>query len=342
MRVERGASQILFGLLPGQTADLDGRIWRVTRWVDPIATALDQDSVRQALISALVPWTQQGTDDGLTAELRGRSTVEVVALNMDRGVLVEPFPQQWRCKTCGRISSFAVRQVSVRRLLQSTDAVRHVSHVRRVTHAHAAARMPTALQRSRRATPRHRDGTGPAVPVPCLQHHVEPGIPVPAMRLRQRRDEPDRPSRSRRVLPRFAVLVNPPDPAVAARLRAGGGGARALEWVLGGMESDDPTAGRQTLAGLIDTLRLSGVPDETSRRPGPSGGGERRGRRRRRRPRHRPARRGPREGVRRGPQPRLRRHRRPDPGFRHGRRDHAAAPDPLRGRVRGGDERRPP
>ena len=116
VRVERGASQILFGLLPGQTADLEGRIWRVVRWVDPIATALDQDSVRQALISALVPWTQQGTDDGLTAELRGRATVEVVTLNMDRGVLVEPFPQQWRCKTCGRISSFALRQVSVRRL----------------------------------------------------------------------------------------------------------------------------------------------------------------------------------------------------------------------------------
>ena len=74
--------------------------------------------------------------------------------------------------------SFAVRQVSVRRLLQSADAVRHVSHVRRVTHADAAARVPPALQRPRRAAPWHRDGTGSAVLVPCLQHHVEPGIPV--------------------------------------------------------------------------------------------------------------------------------------------------------------------
>lgn len=41
MRVERGASQILFGLLPGQTADLEGRIWRVTSWVDPVQTPLD-------------------------------------------------------------------------------------------------------------------------------------------------------------------------------------------------------------------------------------------------------------------------------------------------------------
>lgn len=64
--------------------------------------------------------------------------------------------------------------------------------------------------------------------------------------------------------PHFAVLVNPPDPAVAARLRAGGGGARALEWVLNGMESNDPGEGRQTVAGLIDQLRLSGISDETA------------------------------------------------------------------------------
>ena len=96
MRVERGASQILFGLLPGQTADLEGRIWRVANWVDPVETPLDQDTVRRALISAAAPWGLAGTDDGLTAELRARATVDVVRLNMDRGVLTEPFPQQWR------------------------------------------------------------------------------------------------------------------------------------------------------------------------------------------------------------------------------------------------------
>ena len=30
------------------------------------------------------------------------------------------------------------------------------------------------------------------------------------------------------------------------------------------MESDDPAAGRQTLAGLIETLRLSGLSEETA------------------------------------------------------------------------------
>ncbi|PZF83939.1 hypothetical protein C1I92_10805 [Jiangella anatolica] len=64
--------------------------------------------------------------------------------------------------------------------------------------------------------------------------------------------------------PHFAVLVNPPDPAEAARLRAGGGGARALEWVLDGMVADDPTEGRQTLSGLIETFRQAGLSEETA------------------------------------------------------------------------------
>jgi hypothetical protein len=66
--------------------------------------------------------------------------------------------------------------------------------------------------------------------------------------------------------PRFTVLVNPPDPAVAARLRAAGGGARALDWVLDGMTVDDPTVGRQTLAGLVDTFRQAGLSEESAQR----------------------------------------------------------------------------
>jgi hypothetical protein len=46
------------------------------------------------------------------------------------------------------------------------------------------------------------------------------------------------------------------------RLRAGGGGARALEWVLDGMIDDDPTVGRETLAGLIETFRQAGLSEE--------------------------------------------------------------------------------
>jgi hypothetical protein len=59
--------------------------------------------------------------------------------------------------------------------------------------------------------------------------------------------------------PRFAVVVNPPDPIAASANRASGGGARALEWAIDGMATESPFAGRQTEAGLVDTLIKAGV-----------------------------------------------------------------------------------
>lgn len=65
--------------------------------------------------------------------------------------------------------------------------------------------------------------------------------------------------------PQYAVLVNPPDPGVAARLRATGGEVRALEWVLSGMREREPRDGEQTVEGLIDTLVQQGISPETAR-----------------------------------------------------------------------------
>jgi hypothetical protein len=263
MRVERGASQVLFGLLPGQTADLDGRIWRVATWVDPIQVTLDQDSVRSALVAAIAPWTQAGTDDGLAAELYGRAPVEVVRLNMQRGVLVEPFPQQWRCKGCGRITrsrSDRCRCGGARSQAQMQFVAYHTCGAAREpylpscrTHRSVAVRLPgTATARELRFS------------CPDCGATLSQGFPFQActcggggMSITVHRAGVV-------FSPRFAVLVNPPDPAVAARLRSGGGGARALEWVLDGMSRADPTTGAQTLAGLVETLRQSGLSEETA------------------------------------------------------------------------------
>src|SRR5688500_17709629 len=103
MRVDRGASQILFGLLPGQTADLEGRIWRVTGWDDAIEMPLDQEAVRAAISNAVRPWTVTGNDDGIGGELQARAIVKTFRLDPKRGVSVEAFPRQWRCKSCNRI-----------------------------------------------------------------------------------------------------------------------------------------------------------------------------------------------------------------------------------------------
>jgi hypothetical protein len=262
MRVERGASQILFGMLPGQTADLEGRIWRVVSWVDPVATQLDQESVRSALIAAAAPWFAAGTDDGLTGELRARATVEVVRLNMDRGALVEPHPQQWRCKTCGSIARTRDERCRcgghARAQMQfiayhTCGAAREPFIPRCPTHNAAAVRLPgTATARELRFF------------CPQCNRILSQGFPFQACQCGGGGMSVTVHRAAVVFSPHFAVLVNPPDTAVAARLRTGGGGARALEWVLDGMTDADPMAGRQTLAGLIEALRQGGLTEATA------------------------------------------------------------------------------
>ena len=262
MRVERGTSQILFGLLPGQTADLEGRVWRVSNWVDPVQIPLDQDAVRSALIIAIAPWAATGNDDGLTAALRARATVEIVGLNMDRGVLVEPFPQQWRCKTCGTITRSRDDHCSCG---GRTRAQMHFI----AYHTCGAAREPYVPRcRTHNAVAVRLPGTATARELRffCPKCHatISQGYPFQACECG---GGPMSVTVHRAAVvfsPRFAVLVNPPDPVVAARLRSGGGGARALEWVVGGMTSDDPTAGGQTMAGLVETFRQAGLSEATA------------------------------------------------------------------------------
>jgi len=264
MRVHRGASQILFGMLPGQTADLEGRIWKISQWVDAVPMSLDQDAVRAALISAIAPWTATGNDDGLEQALRARTHVDVVELNMNRGVVVEPFPEQWRCKSCGSITRRRDERCACGG--RSRAQMQFVAY-----HTCGAAREPQLPScRAHRAVAVRLPGTATARELyffcpQCHQPLTPGGFPYQpcncggGMAITVHRAAVV-------FSPRFAVLVNPPDPADAARLRAAGGGARALEWVLDGMVADDPTAGRQTLAGLIETFRQAGLSPESATR----------------------------------------------------------------------------
>jgi hypothetical protein len=251
-------------MLPGQTADLEGRIWKVAQWLDPVPINLDQDAVRAALLGAIAPWAATGMDDGLDRDLRGHAAVEVVALNMDRGVLVESFPEQWRCKQCGSIARS--------RDASCTCGGRSRAQMQFVTYHNCGASGPPNL-------PRCRTHSAVAVRLPGTATAKELRFFCPQCRTALTNGGfPYQPCacgnggmlvtvhRAAVVFsPRFAVLVNPPDPADAARLRAAGGGARALEWVLDGMVADDPTAGRQTLAGLIETFRQAGLSETTAR-----------------------------------------------------------------------------
>ena len=254
MRVERGASQILFGLLPEQTADFQASVWKVSGWVDPIPIPLDQEIVRDELLRAIGPWSAQGQDGGLSEDLHRGASVEVVRLNLQRGVQVEEFPKIWRCKACNRIHRNAQHRCQCGQDMK--------------------AQMPYVAY--------HKCGalSQPAIPRSCATHNqIRVNFPGSAS---AREITFDCPVCSRQLgrglirgqcncgdgamiptvhratsvyTPRFTVIVNPPDPTTAARIRTAGGGARALDWVVSGMVENKPSEGQQTAAALLETLR---------------------------------------------------------------------------------------
>jgi hypothetical protein len=263
MRVERGASQLLFGMLPQQTIDLEGRVWRVSQWTDPVKLALDQSSVRTALRDALAPWSARGNDDGIDNELRANATVEIVGVNHDRGAMVETFPRQWRCRACNRIHTERVLrcQCGATGIAQMQFVAYHTCGVLREpmiprcpTHRAVAVRLPgTATARELyfycpECNRRLSQGF-PFQPCSC----GDGGMNITVHRA------------GAVFSPQYAVVVNPPDLASAARLRAAGGGARALEWVLEGIDSLGPAEGQQTLEGFLDMLVQSGISADTAR-----------------------------------------------------------------------------
>ncbi len=262
MRVERGVSQVLFGMLPNQTVDLQRRVWRVARWTDPVPLRLDPNSVRGALLEAIGPWIGPGLDGGVGGELRGGAIVEVVEVNRDRGVLVESFPSQWRCRTCNRVTTRHVERCSC----GSTS----------IAQMHFVAYHSCGRMREPHLPPRCRAHNELAVKLPgtatarelifyCpeCQTQLSRGFPY------QRCDCGDAMSisvhRAGAVFsPQYTVLVNPPDVAAANRLRALGGGSRALEWVANGMEGGSPGE-KQTVEGLVESLKQQGLSSDFAR-----------------------------------------------------------------------------
>jgi hypothetical protein len=252
-------------MLPTQTVDLEGGVWRVVHWGDPVHLALDQTSVRAALLEAVAPWAIHGHDAGFDSELRGRAPVEVVAINEDRGVLVEHFPRQWRCRVCGRLTAERVPRcrcgsTSIAQMqhvaYHSCGALQEPQLPRCQTHHAVAVRLPGT------ATAKEMYFFCPE----CRRPLSARGFPFQPCACGAREGMTRNVHRAGAVFsPHYAVLVNPPDQAAAARLRAGGGGARALEWILSGLGVVTPGEGRQTVEGLIETLLQSGLTLETAR-----------------------------------------------------------------------------
>lgn len=258
----RGLSQVVFGFLPHQTADLKNRVWRVARWSDARGVAVDSEVVREELLKAIYAWEKTATDDGLAKQLREGLDVSVVSPSEDGGVAVEPFPELFRCQKCGRLAK------------DSSDKCVcggwNWGQINWVAY-HDCGRLET-----------------PWIPL-CSEHKqvrfLQKGSPslaeivfdCPICQKVISKGPPPRkcdcgngvvthnPHRAAVVYqPRTTVIVNPPSQADAAVLRSAAGRSMTLEWVLDGMESDTPAAGKPTVDVLYETFVAQGIQSDVA------------------------------------------------------------------------------
>lgn len=252
---KRSGSQILRIFLPQQTADLRGGIYRVREWAGATPLQVDAGVLRRRIVREIRPWELAGTDNGLMNDLRAGAQLEVVALDIDRGVSVERYPQVWLCRACKRIgktrdqtckcgdrrwgqlhfvgfhSCGAVIEPWIRRC-PTHDDVRLVSP-KSAKAADIRFVCPTCQIETQR-------GLGFNRPCPCGQGSIIWNV-----------------HKARSVYtPRGAVLVNPPRPEQMRELLASGGGRQALSWVIEGMNAHTPykMSDRKTWGAMVEEL----------------------------------------------------------------------------------------
>lgn len=241
VREERGKAQIFFSFLPGQTVDLEGRVWKVREWVDARELAVDQRALRQTIASAAKPW--EGLDDGLNQVLRTNQKMDVRQVDENRGVLVDRYPEIYRCKSCGRITN------------KDSGTCKCGHRERAQLHFvafHECGRLeipglPKCFKHD--ATAMKLPGTTRTNEIvfscPDCRKHIAKGFlrtPCDCGITGEENDAMGIQVHRAGVVytPRFATLVNSTDPDVNAELRARGGDVRALDWFIDGMVTDRP------------------------------------------------------------------------------------------------------
>jgi hypothetical protein len=256
---KRSATQVLYGFLPEQTADLHGGIWKATEWRDAIKVDVDEGLLRRRLEEEIYGWSR---DQGAIRALRALD-VEVVKVNESRGVRVERFPNVYICRHCRRVENRYDRPCPCGGRWEQTHFVGY----------HECGRLED-----------------PVIPR-CPQHHevrmeVQPTIDVNKIRFvcpvcstllregfaRRRcpcgRKWPQRNTeslaynvhRSATVYsPQSFVLVNPGTSKRITEITESGGPRRALTWVLGGLVESRPSERKHTTGSLVDQLVASGI-----------------------------------------------------------------------------------
>jgi hypothetical protein len=251
----RSGSQILRTFLPQQTVDLRGGIYRVKEWAGAIPLQADAGVLRRCILREIRPWELAGTDNGLANDLRADAQLEVVALDIDRGVSVERYPQVWLCQACKRIGKARdkICKCGVRRWGQLhfvgfhfCGAVTEPWIKRCPAHDDVQLVSPKSAKAAdiRFVCPvckvETQRGLGFNRTCTCGQGYITWNV-----------------HKARSVYtPRGAVLVNPPRPEQMRELLASGGGRMALSWVIDGMDARTPDdmSDRKTWGAMVEEL----------------------------------------------------------------------------------------
>lgn len=261
MRVERSPSQILFNFLPEQTADLDGRIWKVREWRDPELMLIDEIALRRRLLGALHPWSSSTPrrDAFAGQEIRDGHPLEVVTLNRTRGVVVDSWPNVYMCQRCRRIANSrnANCRCGVRRWSQLPFVGYHECGYltapwipRCPAHDDVQMNSPgTAQAKDLRFTcpACNREllrGLGAGRP---CRGCGNPGISYTVHRAAS-------------VYTSYSfTMVTPARPDQLRELNAMGGSAHCLDWILDGMPGDRPQAAPRSASTLFEQMVAMGL-----------------------------------------------------------------------------------
>jgi hypothetical protein len=258
MKEYRSGSQILFGFLPQQTVDLQGRIWKVDDWRQPRSVGLDDTVLRRELVKHAGAWGAANLDGGYVQDLiRGRP-LRVVSLDKDNGVRVEPFPNVFMCRSCKRVPKSdqktckcgeerfgqlpfvgyhdrcgTLREPWIPRCKEHDDVQIVLPGTSSVSEI--IFRCPTCTRTLRKGFgfPKCDCGQGQ------LSFNVHRAASV--------------------YTPRTVVVVNPPSPEKARRLNQAGGPERALAWVVDGLETARAEEVGNTRESLLAQLLASGL-----------------------------------------------------------------------------------
>jgi hypothetical protein len=232
-------------------------VWQVTNWADARFVAVDDDVVRREIARAAYPWTAANADSGLADHLHARRDMQVVTPS-DSGIEVTRFPQLFRCKSCGELtdSNSGPCKCGSRSWAQLPFVAYHRC---------GRAETPWIPKCSTHGRVRLRrlPGTTRTADLifdcPVCGQEVIKGFAHLKCDCTYGGTLDYNVHRAAVVYtPRTTVIVNPPDPTVAAQLRAPSSADLTLRWALGGMRETGPLEAAPSIEGFVAMFESQG------------------------------------------------------------------------------------